>query len=560
MALDNLLVAGLCAELDARLRGARIDKIYMPRRDRAVLSLRTEAGPCRLLCSAGSDARVHLTAEKDENPDAPPMFCMLLRKHMAGGRVVSVTQPEGERILEVRFTAVGELGDVRARRLVCELTGRMTNLILVEEDGVILACLKNVGQEQSPRPVLPGLRYRLPPQTGKPAAAALTENELAALCARCAEPQDLCALCAGVSPLLAREAFFRAGGDPAAAAAALRTLLTAAPAPWLVLGADGAPKDVAAFPVRQYGGDCVRAESFSELRHRFWGARARAEAVRGAAAEMTHAMQNTRDRLRRKLAAQRQELAEAQRREALKRRADLITANLYAIRPGDRAVTVTDYFDAALPQVKIELDPQKTPQQNAQRLYAKYARMKNAEAALTEQIARGEEELKYAESVLYTLAAAGGQAELALIRQELLEGGYLRERDKSRRRPKEPPFAPRAFTVDGGLTLLCGRNNVENDRLTHRWAAKNDLWFHARQVPGCHAVLQTGGAVPSDRALEQAAAAAAYFSAAARQPRAAVDYTQIRYVKKPQGARPGMVNYFEYKTAMVAPALPEEEA
>ena len=557
MALDNLLVAGLRAELDARLRGARIDKVYMPRRDRAVLSLRGEGGALRLLCSAGGDARVHLTDEKYENPDAPPMFCMLLRKHMAGGRVTAVTRPEGERILEVCFTAVDELGDVRARRFVCELTGRMTNLILVEEDGVILACLKNVGQEQSSRPVLPGLLYRLPPRPDRPVAADLAEGALAELCAKCGDPQDLCGLCAGVSPLLARECFFRAGGDPAGAARALRAILDAPPEPWL-LTADGAMKDVSAFEITQYGGGCARADSFSALLDGFWAARARAETVRTAGAELTRAMQNVRDRVRRKLASQRQELEEARRREELKRRADLITANLYAIRPGDAAVTVTDYFDEALPQVRIELDPLKTPQQNAQRLYARYGRMKNAEAALTRQLELGEQELAYAESVLYTLQTAAGPGELAVIRQELLEGGYLRA-DKNKKRPKEPPFAPRSFTVDGGLTLLCGRNNGENDRLTHKFASKGDLWFHARQVPGCHAILQTAGQTPSDRAVEQAAAAAAYFSAAKNQPRAAVDYTRVKYVKKPQGARPGMVNYFEYQTALVAPALPEED-
>lgn len=555
MALDNLLIGGLCAELDEKLKNARVDKIYMPRRDRVVLHLRADLGVLKLLLSAGGDARVHITEEKFEYPDVPPMFCMLLRKHMSGARITGVARPEGERILELCFTAVDELGDVRTRKLRCELTGRLTNLILTEEDGVILACLKNVGQEASPRPVLPGLRYRLPPRPERPLAESLPETELAALCARCKEPQELCGMVTGVSPLLAREAFFRAGGNPEVAARELRAIFSAPPRPYL-LTVEDAMREVSAFPVRQYGGENTLWPDFSFLLDAFYSAHAREETVRSASAEMTRTMQNVRDRLRRKLASQRQELAEAQCREELKRRADLITANLFAIRPGDRTVTVTDYFDEALPQVCIELDPQKTPQQNAQRLYARYARMKNAESALTHQIELGEQELTYAESVLFMLSGAEDLSQLSLIRQELLENGYLKAREKGRKKVKEPPFAPRTFTVDGGMTLLCGRNNGENDRLTHRYANKLDLWFHARNVPGCHAVLQTEGNDPSEKAMEQAAAAAAYYSTVKNQPHAAVDYTLIKYVKKPQGARPGMVNYFEYKTVLVAPALP----
>lgn len=559
MALDNRMIAGLQAELSVRLSGARVDKIYMPRRDRVVLHLRGEEGAVRLLLSAGGDARVHLTDEKFEYPDAPPMFCMLLRKHMAGARITGVSRPEGERILELCFTAVDEMGDVRARKLICELTGRLTNLILTEEDGVILACLKNVDQEASPRPILPGLLYRLPPRPERPLAENAAEAELKSLCESCTDPQDLCGMLSGVSPLLAREAFFRAEGTPERAGAELWSILNAQPEPYL-LRLNGNMREASAFPVLQYGGEAIRYPDFSGLLDMFYSARAKADAVKGASSEMTRAMQNARDRLRRKLASQRQELEAARRREELKRDADLITANLYAIQPGDGTVTVTDYFDEKLPQVKIELDPAKTPQQNAQKLYSRFTRMKNAESALTQQIELGEQELAYVESVLYALSAAEEPSQLGVIRQELLENGYVRNKEKGKKKPKEPPFAPRSYTVDGGLTLLCGRNNAENDRLTHRHAGKQDIWFHARNVPGCHAVLLTEGTEPSDAALEQSAAAAAYFSSAKNQPRTAVDYTRVKYVKKPQGARPGMVNYFEYKTALVAPALPEEQA
>lgn len=206
---------------------------------------------------------------------------------------------------------------------------------------------------------------------------------------------------------------------------------------------------------------------------------------------------------------------------------------------------------------EIPLDPLLSPQENAQRLYHKYTRMKRAEEVLLQQIEQGEQELAYLEAVLYSFSAAKDLRQIEDVREELVENGYLRNKDKQKKKPKPAAFAPRSFTVDGGLTALCGRNNRENDQLTHRHAGKNDIWFHARNIPGSHVILFTEGTEPSDKALEQAAAIAAYYCATANQPRVPVDYTKVRHVKKPQGAKPGMVNYFEYKTALVAPALPQ---
>lgn len=487
------------------------------------------------------------------------MLCMLLRKQMAGGRILSVTQPEHERLLELRFTALDELGVAAEKRLICEMMGRMTNLILVGPEDIIIACTHAASYETSERAVQPGLRYRLPLRQDKPSLWSLSAGQLTELCRACqGDPMALCDRIAGLSPRIAREMVFR-GGSPEGTAAELLALQTAEPEPWLLEKSDGS-RELAALEIRQDPNTkCIKRDSFSELLDDFYREQTKKEDLRALNGSIVKTMTTRRNRLQRKLAGQKQELLQAEEREALKRTADLITANLYAIRPGMKSVELTDYFDPALPQVRVELDPQLSPQENAQRLFSKYTRLKRAEEALRRQIALGQEELEYVEAVLYTLSSAGDAAQIREIQEELVQAGYLRPTEKGRRKPKPALFHPRAFTVDGGLTVLCGRSNRENDELTHRRAAKTDLWFHARNVPGSHVVLLTQGQQPSKLALEQAAGIAAYYSSVAGQPRVAVDYTQVRRVKKPQGARPGMVNYFEFQTILAVPALPEEK-
>lgn len=559
MALDSMVIAGLAEELNRRLSGARVDKVTMPRKDRVILHLRAEEGNVRLLLCAGAGARMHLTEEKYDLPETPPMLCMLLRKQMAGGRIVSITQPGHERMLTLTFTAVDELGEITEKQLHCEMMGRMTNLILVNGAGIILACTHAVGYEQSERAVQPGLLYHLPPRQDKPLLWDLTEEELQSICRDCADDAGrLCGRIAGLSPLLAREVIFR-GNTPEEVAQALLALRKSEPKPYLLRGADG-KTDYSAWEIRQnLNTECISFDSFSALFDSFYAEQTKKDDLRALNGAMVKSMTTVRNRLRRKLAGQKEELLVASGREQLKRTADLITANLYAIHPGDRSVVLTDYYDPSLRQVKVELDPMLSPQENAQRLFHRYTRQKRAEEALTHQIELGEAELEYVEAVLYTLNAAPDAQQIREIREELIQGGYVRPTEKGRRKPKALAFHPLEYTVDGGFTVLCGRNNRENDELTHRKAAKNDLWFHARNVPGSHVILLTQGAEPSDLAIRQAAALAAFHSAAGKQPRAAVDFTQVRRVKKPQGARPGMVNYFQYQTVLAEPALPEPE-
>lgn len=558
MALDSFVIGGLAEELHQRLENARVDKVTMPRRDRIILHLRTlKEGNVRLLLCAGNGARVHLTQEKFDNPETPPMLCMLLRKQMAGGRILSVTQPEHERMLDIRFSAVDELGVIAEKHLICEMMGRMTNLILVGPEGHIVACMHPVDPESSPRAVQPGLLYRLPPRQDKPSLWDASPDTIRQVCEDAnGDAGRLCDHLAGLSPMMAREMVHR-GGDAAGICAQLLQLRETQPQPWHIRKENG-KNDFASMEMTHVEGTWEKYSDFCSLLDDFYREQTRAQDLKNLSGAMERTMTTVKKRLERKLAGQKQELQTAEEREKLKRTADLITANLYAIKSGDKSVTLVDYFDPELPQVKVELDPMLSPQENAQKLFGKYTRLKRAEEALTRQIELGRQELEYVENVLYTLSAAGDAAQIKEIREELVQAGYVKPTEKGKRKPKPLAYAPREFTVEGGFTVLCGRNNRENDELTHRRAGKNDIWFHARNVPGSHAVLFTEGREPSDEALCQAASIAAYFSSVANQPRVPVDYTLVRRVKKPQGAAPGMVNYFEFKTALVAPELPKE--
>ena len=558
MALDSFVIGGLAEELHQRLENARVDKVTMPRRDRIILHLRTlKEGNVRLLLCAGNGARVHLTQEKFDNPETPPMLCMLLRKQMAGGRILSVTQPEHERMLDIRFSAVDELGVIAEKHLICEMMGRMTNLILVGPEGHIVACMHPVDPESSPRAVQPGLLYRLPPRQDKPSLWDASPDTIRQVCEEAnGDAGRLCDHLAGLSPMMAREMVHR-GGDAAGICAQLLQLRETQPQPWHIRKENG-KTDFASTEMTHVEGTWEKYSDFCSLLDDFYREQTRAQDLKNLSGAMERTMTTVKKRLERKLAGQKQELQTAEEREKLKRTADLITANLYAIKSGDKSVTLVDYFDPELPQVKVELDPMLSPQENAQKLFGKYTRLKRAEEALTRQIELGRQELEYVENVLYTLSAAGDAAQIKEIREELVQAGYVKPTEKGKRKPKPLAYAPREFTVEGGFTVLCGRNNRENDELTHRRAGKNDIWFHARNVPGSHAVLFTEGREPSDEALRQAASIAAYFSSVANQPRVPVDYTLVRRVKKPQGAAPGMVNYFEFKTALVAPELPKE--
>ncbi len=561
MSLDSFFITAQTRALDARLSGARIDKIFMPRPAEIVLSIRGEAGNERLMISAGgSNSGIYLTSLRPENPPAPPMLCMLLRKHMQGGRILSVSQPEGERMMVITFSSTDELGRVSEKRLVCELMGKRTNILLLDESGIILGCVKKVDYEMSPdRALLPGLAYRMPPRSGRPSVYELDEERLASLLEGASDSDAILERLDGISPLTARELLFR-GVGPAEMAAEFKRLAAGGGKPWLVRRG-GRDSDISPIEITQYAdGECVLYDSFSALLDDFYRARRSADLKKNISASLKKTLDNNRGRLERKLSKQRQELLSAQGREELKKQADLITANIYSIKSGERRAVVIDYFSEGMPQIEIPLDPDISPQQNAQLLYKRYARLKNAELALTAQIEAGEAELKYIDSLLYGLSQAQTEKDIRELTAEAAASGYVKKPQAKKQKQEKPgAFAPKRYVTSGGFTLLRGRNNRENDQLTMRTAKGGDIWFHARNIPGSHVIMQLEGAEPSERDLEEAAALAALYSGAGSSPKVPVDYTRVKNVKKPQGARPGMVNYFNFKTMLIEPKEPEEK-
>ena len=576
MPLDALCLSGVVHELQNALSGAKIDKIYQPGRDEVVLALRAPAGNVKLLLSANpSHPRAHLTQISRENPDKPPMFCMLLRKHLAGARLLELVQPPMERVVDLRLEALDELGDRVERRLVLEAMGRHSNLILLDGEGRIMDCLRRVDSDMSARrQVLPGLFYRLPPAQEKLDPSSLDRAALES--ARAGAPGGGLAVKAlvdtfgGLSPLICRELAFRAGGATDARLhqmgeggrsrlldeleGLLRSVQENSFTP-VMLEKEGHPSDFTFQPISQYGPavSCVPFPSFSALLDRFYEQRENQERVRQRGQDLIRSVTNARDRAARKIGLQEQELAATRDRERLRQFGDIITSNLHAMEKGMSRLTAADFYDPECPQIHIPLDPLLTPQQNAAKYYKEYNKAKTAESILTLQLEKGRRDLDYLNSVLEAIALAEGERDLQEIRQELTDTGYLRRPSKARDRGKRVASKPMEFRSSSGLRISVGKNNTQNDLLTTKQAFKSDLWFHTQKIHGSHVILWTEGGQPDLTSIQEAAQLAAWFSQGRESGKVAVDYTPVKYVKKPGGARPGMVVYTTYETAYVAP-------
>ncbi len=575
MPLDAIFLSALTAELNESLPGARIDKVQQPERDSVLLQVRSQsAGNRKLLLSASSNhPRIHYTEAKYENPAQPPMFCMLLRKHLAGGRVVSLRQLPLERAVELCVESADELGELSEKRLILELMGRNSNLILTGPDGRIIDCLRRVDFEMSEkRQVLPGLYYREPPAQGKLDFRTETVDSLYEALGAADRPQTLDRWLmdryAGISPLIARELAFLCTGrtdpelpetDRAALAAALsRELrgLTAGFSPTRLL-LNGERKDFSFRPIRQYEGYMTQDgfPSFSALLDDFYTGRALAERMRTRTQTLHKTLTNQLARVRRKLANQEQELEATHDRERLRRLGDIITANLYQIQRGQARLTAVDFYDPDMKQIEIPLNVTLSPQQNAAKYYKDYNKAKHAEKYLTEQIALGRTEEEYLSSVLDALSRAETERDISDIRAELTEGGYLRQTDR-KKQMKVPPSKPMEFRSSDGFQILVGRNNRQNDLLTGKLAYKTDLWLHVQKAHGSHVIIACAGAQVPDRTVTEAAELAAWFSQARQGHNVPVDLCPVRQVKKPAGAKPGMVVYENYRTVYVTPREP----
>lgn len=502
------------------------------------------------------------------------MFCMLLRKYLTGGKILALRQPPMERLVELVIEASNEMGDKVMRRLLLEAMGRRANLLLLDGEGRIVDCLRRVEVDLSredARPLLPGMFYKYPPlQPGKQDPSALTEEARAALLAEAAPdtPADkfLTDRFLGLSPLIAREAAFEAFGAVDAPVGqggdllldkldGILTALGEGRAQPTLLVREGKAADFTFRPILQYGpGTESRPfDTFGDLLDAFYEARETADTVRQKGQDFIRSLTRARERLTRKMAMQEKELARTQDRERDRMYGDLITANLYRMERGMKVLRAENYYDPDCAEIDIPLDPLKTPQQNAAKYYKAYTKAKTAEEMLTIQLDKGAAEAAYLDSVLDSISRAEGDRDLEEIRQELTETGYLRRRGKAKERMKRPGSKPMEFRSSAGLRISVGRNNLQNDKLTTKQAGKWDYWFHTQKIHGSHVILWSDGQKPDEQSLQEAACLAAWFSQGREGKKVPVDYTPVKFVKKPAGARPGMVVYTTYQTAYVDP-------
>ena len=574
MPLDAVYLSNVAHELREKIIGAKIDKIYQPSRDEVVFLLRSREGSFRLLLSANpSHPRAHFTTAPVENPASPPMFCMLMRKHLAGGRFTDVIQPPMERVLDFALQCTDEFGDDVTRHVIIEIMGRNSNLILCGEDGRIIDCVRRVDYEMSEqRQVLPGLYYHLPPQQNKLNPLSASLEEISALVLAISSPTRpdsfIMEQFSGMPPLICRELVQLYDADledlnllsPAsryAFAAHLKTefsrIIENVGTPYL-LKKNGTPWDFTYMHISQYGSlvECQRQESFSALLDLFYAKKDATARMKSKSQAIVKNVSNLKNRAARKLENQKKELAATEDRDTLRIKGELITANLYRMERGQNKLITENYYDPALKEIEIQLNPLLTPQQNAAKYFKDYNKAKNAVIYLTEQIEKGQMELEYLGSILDELSRAETEKDLSDIREELIAGGYLRNTDK-KKKMKTQASKPMEFVSSVGKRIRVGRNNTQNDQLTLRSSFKSDVWLHTQKIHGSHVIVSCEGEEIDDETLIEAAKLAAYYSQARESQNVPVDYTVVKNVKKPAGAKPGMVIYDHYNTVYVTP-------
>jgi predicted ribosome quality control (RQC) complex YloA/Tae2 family protein len=575
MALDGAFLRHIKKEIEENAIGAKTDKIYQPNREEMVLSMRSRTGQYKLLMSTrANSARIHFTHTVPENPKVPPMLCMLLRKRLAGARLAAVRQPALERVLCLDFDATNELGDQIGLTLVMEIMGRYSNIIFVDENGKIIDALKRVDAEMSSeRLVLPGLTYQLPPPQNKlcllTASAQEVIEKIKQIPADMELSKALLSTLQGVSPIVCRELAHLTGRGSDITVKTMKdeqvqrlaffltraadTIKNSDGKPFIIADSNQKPIDFSFMNIEQYGLSATvkQMESFSPLLDAFYDERDRIDRMRIRSQDLLRILTTTSDRLSRKINLQRAELVHCAERDEKRVCGDLISANMYKLEKGAEFAELENFYDEAMPLVKIKLNPALSPSQNAQKYYKEYRKARTAEEMLTVQIQQAQQELSYIDTVFEELSRAATERDLLEVRVELMEQGYIRA---PKGKQKQPAIAgPIAFMSSDGFKILVGRNNRQNDLLTMKQANNNDIWLHTKNIPGSHTIIVTDGQKASETAVYEAAMLAAFHSRGKDSSQVPVDYTEVRNVGKPQGAKPGMVIYVNNKTVYVTP-------
>lgn len=567
MPMDGVMLGFVARELDQKLRDGRVDRVIQPERDEIHLLIRAQGANHRLVLSASANAaRVHLSQHAKTGPMEPPMFCMLLRKHLASGRVQAVRRVAGDRILEIEIQALSEMGDPVTRTLVVEIMGRHSNIILRGADGRILDAARHIGEDISRvRQVLPGLPYAYPPAQGKLNPETATAQEIARRLAEAGGKLDkaIGACIAGFSPQASREACARIGLDASAlvqeldverTAEQLHAYLKAMPqlGPCVItLAEDGSPSDV--YPFAQLHLPLAKTAPFnspSAALDAYFYERDRRDRMNQRASSLAHTLKNHIERCEKKIALQNEALEGAARMEEYRQKGELIQANLYRLKKGEPVARVENFYSEACELVDIPMDVSLSPAQNAQRYFKLYQKARGARTLAAEQKAKTEQELAYLEQMEDDLRKCTDAAGLAELRSMLESSGHVR-RAVSRVKPrKEAPSQPMKFLSCDGIEIEVGKNALQNERLT-MGARGDELWLHAQKMPGSH-VLVHAADVP-ETTLEEAAMLAAYYSKGVRSAQVPIDATLRRYIKKPGGTPAGFVIYTHQRTLYVTP-------
>lgn len=576
MALDALAVKALVNELQTIIN-SRIEKIHQPEKDEIVLHMRSYSSAYKLVLSASAaHPRVHFTEETKKNPSSPPMFCMLLRKHIQSGKIVRISQEGFERIIYIDIESYDEFGELTLKRLIIEIMGKHSNIILINKDNKIIDSIKHIDiTKSSVRQILPGLIYTLPPAQNKiiPSSPELFDIDLSANipAGTRADKAVLDKIC-GISPLTAREAVYSALGTTAKCIGELNEgekaqilvcvkKLCACPtfSPCMITElSSGKIIDFSSIDIKQYGGSVkiTYAESINKLLCDFYSSRDNADRIKQKSTDLLKLLTTHIERAKKKLALYRNVLKDSENKEENKIKGDLITANIYKITQGDREVTVQNYYESDSPDITITLSPTLSPSQNAQKYYRLYNKAKNAEKEMTALIKSTSDDIEYLESTLSAAANAENDDDINAIRTELSEQGYIK---KSGSKKKNIKSSPLHFISSDGFDIYVGKNNTQNDYLTVKFANTSDIWFHTKNIHGSHTIIKLGinKDIPK-KTLTEAACIAAYYSKARGSSQVPVDYTAVKNVKKPSGAKPGMVIYDKYNTIYVTPAKPED--
>ena len=572
MAFDGITVSAIKAEIEDKILGGRIDKVYQPEKDEIILGIRSMGQAYKLLLTSNaSNPKFHFTQTNPSNPMTPPLFCMVMRKHLQSGKIIKIEQPDFDRILNIYVESLNELGDYSVKKLVLEIMGRHSNIILTDENNTILDCIKHIGHDTSSvREVLPGREYTLPPSQGKINTLELDDNNFKEVLGNNPSFEIQSVIYknyTGISPIAASEICYRAnvnGSTPVEAltdiqkevifnefAKLVEDIKANRFYPESITNEKGKTIDFSPIEMSQFNGfEIKKYTSISELIESFYANRDFAYRIGQKTQDLRKLITQNIERCIRKKDIQMQTLRSIKNRDELRLKGELLTANIYSIKKGMTTVELPNYYSENQELVAIELDSNKSPSENAQKYYKSYNKAKRTFEALKDQIKSNDEELAYLESVLTSVNNCTDEQDVKEIRRELREEGYVKkvknQKDKSKKHS-----VPLHFISQDGFDIYVGKNNIQNDELTLKFARPRDIWMHTKNIPGSHVIIVANGHTIPDTTLNEGAMLSAFYSKAKNSSKVPVDYTEKKNVKKPNGSKPGFVIYETNKTAYI---------